>query len=90
MNLQEAVNRSTDELQRRLEEHRRLLNQVLGEGIGDIDTETCLLLDCVHRRRLRQLVVETVEVLEETRKAFKSRQLEVLRRKLLRTLAEEP
>jgi hypothetical protein len=35
------------------------------------------------------LALETVRVLDETRKAFKSKQLEGLRKDLLRVLAEE-
>lgn len=38
--------------------------------------------------RLRGAILETVEALEGTRKSFKSRQLEMLRKKLLRVLAE--
>jgi hypothetical protein len=36
---------------------------------------------------LRETLIETVDALEETRKSFKSRQIETLRRKLLDVLA---
>jgi hypothetical protein len=37
---------------------------------------------------LRQIVLETIEELEISRQAFKSKQLEALRKKLIRALAE--
>ncbi len=86
MTVQEALARSGEEIQARVEEHQRLLVS-LREG-GDPDIQRCFLLDCPHRRRLRETLVEVVEVLEGTRKAFKSRQLEALRKKLIGVLAE--
>lgn len=37
---------------------------------------------------LKQIVLETIEELELSRQAFKSKQLEALRKKLIRALAE--
>ncbi len=39
---------------------------------------------------LRETLLETIAVLEETRKAFKSKHLAALRKKLIRVLAENP
>ena len=89
MTLREALDRSTEDIQRLLEQHRRLLDRALDETLGAPDDPACRLVDCAHRRRLREVVVETVEVLEQTRKAFKSSQLEALRIKLIRTLGTE-
>ena len=43
---------------------------------------------CSHKRRLQSTLLETIQILEETKKAFRSRALEQLRAKLTRELAE--
>jgi hypothetical protein len=43
---------------------------------------------CPHKRRLQTALLETIQILEETKKAFRSRALEQLRVKLTRELAE--
>jgi hypothetical protein len=48
----------------------------------------CILLDCPYRRLLRQVLMETIEVLEETKKSFKSKRLEGLRKRLMNVLME--
>ncbi len=40
--------------------------------------------------RLRRTLYETIETLEETKKAFKSKRLEALRKKLMKVLMETP
>ena len=40
----------------------------------------------LYEERLRQAICETIEVLEESRKAFKSKKLETLRKKLTTVL----
>ncbi len=47
----------------------------------------CPLPECPHERRLRAALLDAVRAIEETRKAFKSRTLEELRRRLLVVLA---
>lgn len=102
MTVQEALRQSAEELQTRAEAHRRLLAQAMegsrtGPGIDPSRAsasfkrlnDECLLMDCPHRRRLRETLVEAIMVLEGTRKAFKSKQLEALRKKLLGVLAED-
>jgi len=37
---------------------------------------------------LKEMLLETIQVLEESRKAFKSKQLEAFRKKLIKVLAE--
>jgi hypothetical protein len=84
--IRDALARSAEELQQRVNEHRRLLEQAAKEDGGAF--EGCPLLDCPHRRKLRTMLVEVIEILEQTRRAFKSKQLETLRKKLLSVLAE--
>lgn len=72
------------ELEHLIERHRRLLDY-LGENAGGAP---CAGADCPCRRVLRSTLMESIAILEGTRKSFKSRQLAELRQKLLRTLAE--
>lgn len=47
---------------------------------------------CSHgqsNKKLRRAILDTIDVLEKTRKAFKSKQLETLRKKLIALLAEQ-
>ena len=53
----QVLQTSAEELQRRAEEHRRLIAAALegGEGKGVLDA--CGFLDCPHRRRLSETLV---------------------------------
>lgn len=79
-----ALFAKTAELDRLIERHRGLLDR-LGERAED---GQCAGADCPCRQVLRSTLMESIAILEDTRKSFKSRQLAELRRKLLRTLAE--
>ena len=89
MTLQEALVRNAEELSSKVEEHCMLLALAKEIDAGTIELPRCPLLVCPHARRLREMLLETITVLEETRKAFRSKQLEVLRKKLIGVLAEE-
>ncbi len=47
----------------------------------------CPLIDCPRLARLTTAVQETIEILEETRSAFKSKRLEAMRKRLIDILA---
>ena len=87
MTVNEAILRSAEELQCRAETHRQFLARAAKGGHASVGE--CPLLDCPHRRLLRETLVEAITVLEGTRKAFKSKQLEALRKKLIGVLAED-
>ncbi|GAF89124.1 unnamed protein product [marine sediment metagenome] len=89
MTVQQALRQSVEELRARAEAHGRLLARAMGKGETGTGIDECPLMDCPHRRRLRETLVEAITVLEGTRKAFKSKQLEALRRKLIGVLAED-
>ncbi len=94
MSVHEAVRKSAEELQQRVEAHCRLLAQAMEGGDAKTWIETCPLEDsphgdCPHRRKLRETLADAITVLEETRKAFKSKQLEALRKRLIGVLAED-
>lgn len=79
---------SARELQRRAEEHERLIATAIeGNDVKDV-LDVCPLLDCPHKQGLRTTLVEAIHVLEDTRKAFNSKQLEALRKRLIGALAE--
>ncbi len=82
----EALLQSLGELRRQLELHEQLLREQVGDRL---QRPVSVTGGCRHQRRLCQFLIETAEVLEGTRKAFKSKQLEALRKECLRVLAEE-
>ncbi len=81
MEVDERIAESALELRARLEEHCTLLCSALGTEL-----ESCV--PCGRIARFKCEIVHVVEVLEGTRRAFKSRQLEILRKRLIRVLAE--
>jgi hypothetical protein len=89
MSAEELLKRSAEELRARAEAHQRLLERAVEGSGGSALSEGCALADCPHRRTLRQTLLDAVRVLEDTRKAFKSKRLEVLRKKLIGVLAED-
>jgi hypothetical protein len=94
MTVHEAVRKSAEELQLRVETHCRLLAQEVEGGDSRAETDACPLVDsphgdCPHRRRLKEMLADVIAVLEETRKSFKSKRLEALRKKLVGVLAED-
>jgi hypothetical protein len=86
MTVREALQQSAEELERQAEAHRRLMARAMGGE--DAGLYACRLVDCPYRRRLRDTLKDAITVLEESRRAFKSKQLEVLRKKLIGVLAE--
>ncbi|MBU1698685.1 MAG: hypothetical protein KJ970_04130 [Candidatus Eisenbacteria bacterium] len=86
MTAYEAMSKSIEDIQARLKEHECLLNG-LKEGCEEADLDF-RLVSCPHKRRLTETLLKTVEVLEESRKAFKSKQLEALRKRLIEVLVE--
>lgn len=58
-------------------------------GGGDaLDRQAyCPLVDCPRLSRLQAALRETIEVFEETRSSFKSKRLEVMRKRLIDILA---
>jgi hypothetical protein len=107
MTVHEAVRKSAEELQSRVETHCRLLARATEGGDTKTEIDACPLVnsthadsphgDCPHlsaaaqagRRRLRETLADVIAVLEETRKSFKSKCLEALRKKLVGVLAED-
>jgi len=85
-----AVNESIEELQRGIDTYRRLVTAVLVDRIDERDLQQLMLpvAPSSSESKLREAVVEAIEVLEESRKAFKSKQLELLRKRLTQVLVD--
>ena len=82
----ELIERSLNELAEQVQKHQQLVKTVM-EGCSL--PQGCVWNDCHHQQTLLNLIVETVQVLDETRKSFKSKQLEQLRKRLLSVLQQE-
>jgi hypothetical protein len=82
----ELLQRSRQELEAQINRHWQLVEAVMDRRPLPL---LCLGSPCRHRHVLLRTLFETVQVLEESRKAFKSRQLEKLRKRLLQILADE-
>lgn len=89
MKIHEAIEQSAGELQECIDGHHRLLKALLGEEAIKAKLEKCVFVDCPHKHKLKKTLIDTIQVLEETRKAFKSKRLEALRKKLIGILASE-
>ena len=84
----DALNTSAKELQQGIDMHCCLMTSILE---GEVDERNLApLLDLCPKRsrelRLEKAIEEAIGALEESRKAFKSKRLERLRKKLTQTL----
>ena len=88
MGIEEYVDRIAEEMHRRVDHQRRIFRQVLSRR-GDASERQayCPMVDCERLSRLQAVLQETIGVLEETRSSFKSKRLEVMRKKLIEILA---
>ncbi len=88
--MREYVTQMAEEMTARVNHQRETmlkLIEVQEQNGGPIPY--CPLVDCSPRRNYRAALTEAVRVLEETRRSFKSKQLEELRKKLQAMLAED-
>ncbi len=90
VSLAEYINQIANELTERIEHQRQTLLKVAKDSEGPgAPLSYCVLVDCGPRKKYREAVQDAVRVLEETRRAFKSRQLEELRKRLEALLAAD-
>lgn len=83
-----VIDTSTEELHQRIDMHRYLMATILDKKVNENRLDHMFLPDPHRELQLKGAIRETIEVLEETRKAFKSKRLEVLRKKLTEVLLE--
>lgn len=87
MTVCEVLTSSIKEIRVKIQEHERLIehfNEKGEPGMPDLQ-----LVNCSSDQRLKKVLLESIEILENSRKAFKSKELEALRNKLIRVLAED-
>jgi len=82
------IERNTQDLHHRIDMQQHVLLSILGQIKDGCPVDLCVLVNCPYRKLLRQVLAETIEVLEETKKAFKSKRLEGLRKRLMYVLME--
>jgi hypothetical protein len=87
MSLEEYADRVAEEMHRRIDLQRALIGRLVAEGTVSGAGATCPLVACPRLSTIEGALKETIEVLDETRSAFKSRRLEVLRKKLIEVLS---
>lgn len=85
-----ALNRSVKELQQGIDTHTCLIASILGNRV-DARNLKPVLENCPSRTRemmMKAAIMDAIEVLDESRKSFKSRQLETLRKRLTQVLVD--
>lgn len=89
-NLLNAINESVEELQRGIDNYRCRVASVLENRMGECDLQHLTQLNSSKstEQKLREAVMDAIEVLEESRKAFKSKKLELLRKRLTQVLID--
>ncbi len=74
------LDRAMAEVEQKIAQQRQVLKLIASEDAAA--PAECPLLACPRLDRLRAAVMDAIEVLDETRRSFKSRQLEALRKRL--------
>jgi hypothetical protein len=87
LGVDEYVDKLTAELHERIEHQRNVLKCLLSAESDSERIAYCPIVDCPRLKKLRDVLGETIHVLEETRSSFKSKRLEVMRKKLRDILA---
>ena len=84
-----VIEKSAEELHEKIDMHRYLMTTILDQRVGDGSIKQISLPSySADEGRLKEAIQEAIEVLEESRKAFKSKRLEVLRKRLTHVLIE--
>ena len=84
-----AIDRSVEELHRHIEMHHCLMTSILGQRVGERGLKALpLALRSPYEEKMKRAIEEAIVTLEESRKAFKSKRLEALRKRLTKVLIE--
>ncbi len=84
----EIIDKSTEELHQKIDMYRYLMATILDNKISEKRLNLTTLPNSHRELQLKEAIKEAIEVLEDTRKAFKSKRLEVLRKNLIKVLTE--
>jgi hypothetical protein len=85
-----VLNTSVRQLQQGIEAHCCLISSIIEERVDERNLQPLLEL-CPKRSRelkLEAAIKEAIDVIEESRKSFKSKKLEALRKKLTQVLID--
>jgi hypothetical protein len=85
MKRHQALLNNVEGLRQQLHNHWQLLQQDEQSPQGG-ELGFCPNLQCPHEQVLRDALRDVIEVLEETRQSFKSKRLEQLRKRMIKTL----
>ena len=88
--LLEALNASVKDLQKGIDMHCCLVASIMDEKVDERNLKPLFDL-CPSKSReqtLKQAIKDAIDTLEESRKAFKSKQLEALRKRLTQVLID--
>ena len=81
------IDKSAEELHLKINMHYHLMVAMLEQGPDNENMKELFLPSCYHKEsRLKGAIEEAIDVLEQTRRAFKSKRLEILRKKLTQVL----
>ncbi len=84
-----VIEKSAEELHEKIDMHRYLMTTILDQRVSDGSIKQISLPSySADEGRLKEAIQEAIEVLEESRKAFKSKRLEILRKRLTQVLIE--
>ena len=90
ISLSQYITQFSSELTERIEHQRRVFLKLLEERErSGRPLDYCVLVDCGPRQKYRAAVQDAVRVLKDTRRSFKSKQLEELRKRLEDLLAAD-
>ena len=82
------IERYTRDLHDRVDMQQSVLLTVLGKIKSPPPMDPCSTPDCQHKKLFYRVLLETIEILDETKKSFKSKRLEELRKRLTDLLKE--
>jgi hypothetical protein len=85
-----ALNTSIKDLQQGIDRHCCLVASIMADQIDESDLKS-FLESCPKKSResaLKKAIKDAIDTLEDTRKAFKSKQLEILRKRLTQVLVD--
>lgn len=86
MTFKDSLIHDINEMENVLHRHRDIVARL--DQVGDDFLPATVHVAEMAPTSLKQVVLEAIEELEISRKAFKSKQLEALRKKLIKALAE--
>ncbi len=82
------IEKCARDLHDRVDMQQHVLLTVLGKIKSPPPIDPCSTPDCPHKKLFCRVLLETIDVLEETKKSFKSKRLEELRKRLTDLLKE--